>query len=730
MSKKFLSELGLKGVYRTSTDNLLEDFYTPCLASARTYDRAVGFFSSSLFSSAFSGISEFIKSDSRMRLIIGHPLSDEEYDIVESADDNKDIDDYLTSAFDEIVEKLETEVDIHRYELFKYLVYSGRLQIKFAIRVKGMYHEKIGIFRDDMGNEVVFQGSANETDFANSQSKNFESIMVFNNWSTPENIYYEYTHPFKIGFEKLWKGSDIDTLVVDIPSAIYKKVVSSVNTQILGSVQSEIELEVLNEIRKSNLMPSIPEKLNGMTFSLKEHQKQAIDNWAKIGNEGQYVRGILRLATGSGKTITSICCAIRLYNMLRSNKRKLAFIVAVPYDNLAEQWVETLRLFNFSPIKCYRESRVWENKLANAKQHLMTDVIDHVCIVVVNKTLSTDRFSKYIDSISEYTEVFFLGDECHNHASTAKIESLPNARYRMGLSATPFYDDDNDDEFSDVKKMLLTGYYGDVVANYTLEDALSDQVLTPYKYNVYPAYLNEEESLEYIQLSVQISKKIAMGEMDNKSDDSLMSLFSKRSRLIANITDKIRALESVISKVRGEDKRHTLFYCGDGSVDINSDETIRQVDNVAKILTGNGWNVNRFTSTEGPLSRVNIMSDFKNTYIDGLVAIRVLDEGIDVPVCKSAYILASSKNPRQYIQRRGRILRKYPGKEYATINDFMVIPSSDMMNSGHGKKLIKSELKRIVEFNSLAINSSETNESIKDILKYNDINIEELEYLI
>ncbi|WP_172380627.1 DEAD/DEAH box helicase family protein [Vibrio sp. Vb339] len=725
-----LNEILLKSVYRSNNDSLLEDFYIPCLHASSSYDRAVGYFSSSLFYEALKGLSGFVYNNGKMRLIIGHPLSSDEFNIVKESEDFGEVESFLENKYEEIVNSLDTKSSIHRLEVFKFLILNGQLEIKFALRRTGMYHEKIGRFSDDAGNEVVFQGSANETEFANASSKNFESIMVFANWKAPEEIFNEYTKPFTYGFQRLWDNEEDDTITFDVSSSLYEKITKNAKkTPSEFSLDEELKLEIFERNQK-RAGPNIPKLLNDIPFELKKHQLEAIENWKKIGSEQNGIRGILKLATGAGKTITSISCAVRLYNMLKTKGQKFSLVVAVPYDNLAEQWVDILRVFGFDPIKCYRSSSKWKSELNKAQQQLITEAIDNVCLVVINKTLRKEVFQEYISKIDKITYQFFIGDECHHHSSLGLAKALPNSSFRMGLSATPYYEEDSLIEYSDERKQILSNYYGEVVSTYDLGDALRDDVLTPYKYFIHPVFLNENESEEYINLSKEIGHKFAMGESLDSEQSNLSSLLSARSRLLANLDNKLDALKIAMSKIPKDDKCHSLVYCGDGYVDIDNQENRRQVDVVSSLVNKLGWTNQKFTSTEGKLARHQIMKSFKDGAIDALIAIKVLDEGIDVPVCKRAFILASSKNPRQYIQRRGRILRKSPGKLSADIHDFLIIPSQDIMDAGYGKSLLKSEFSRVVESNTLALNSAEINIYIRELLSEHNINLDELECLI
>ena len=448
--------------------------------------------------------------------------------------------------------------------------------------------------------------------------------------------------------------------------------------------------------------PSIPHIINGHKFELKEHQKEALNNWKKRGI------GILALATGAGKTITSIYGAVKLYQQAKN----LFLVIAVPYQNLADQWLEVLGTFGIKAIPCYRNTALWKENLQSAIDRYNSGVDDFVSAVVVNRSLNTDNFQIIIKQVIKSKPFMFIGDECHHHSSALYSSFLPqNAEYRIGLSATPEHYLDED------RNISLSDYYGQIVANYTLIDAIKDKVLTPDNYHVVPVKLEEDEFEEYLSISSQISKLSFGGEkIDNPS---LTSLLMKRSRLLGGARGKIIKLRETLRNANPE--AHTLFYCGDGMVEDNSSKNgeSRQIEVVTKIASENGFVPSRFTADENLKQRRHILEGFKDGSIKSLVAIKCLDEGIDIPACKTAFILASSANPRQFVQRRGRILRKSKGKDVATIYDFVVYADVQNETEQTVKKssdILKNELKRVAEFASVSLNRHETYNTLRPVL--------------
>ncbi|MBL3529627.1 MAG: DEAD/DEAH box helicase family protein [gamma proteobacterium endosymbiont of Lamellibrachia anaximandri] len=469
-----LSDLSLKNVYRSGKDDLLKDFYIPVLLEAKYYDRAVGYFSTSLIAYALKGISSIVKNDGRMRLVVGCPLDQDEFDALKEGNELRSVSKILHSELDKIIESSVSKIEKTRLHLFMMLIATNRLEMKFAFKPKGMYHEKIGIIRDENDNKILFHGSANETINAIRPDLNYESIAVYRNWN-PE-IYSSYAQEFENGFEELWGGKDKNIMTIDMPSDVYEKIsqayVKSV-TQVIEAGYDEIaDISELFEEREYNY-PVIPKTLNGNPFKVFEHQTEALKNWFSNGRAG-----LFRLATGSGKTITSMYGVSTIFEKSK-RPRKMLFVVAVPYQALAEQWVKELALFNMKPIKCFGSKVGWEDKLSNSINLLQSGNVEFVSVVVVNRTLVSSRFKSLILRMSE-ENIVFVGDECHRHATEKIMASLPKASFKMGLSATPYLEDEElQYEGPNAEKEMLTGYYGNVVADYSLTQALSSGILTP-----------------------------------------------------------------------------------------------------------------------------------------------------------------------------------------------------------------------------------------------------------
>lgn len=690
-----LKSLTLKDVYRSDEDDLINELYIPCLSEAISYDRAVGFFSSESLALAAKGISKLIKNDGRMRLIIGHPLDLDEYEAVSNGSSTTwstmQIQEKLIQVLDDDLEGIQS----YRLSLLRWLIACGRLEIKFALRKVGMYHEKIGVVVDESSDYIVFHGSSNETMYGLAQGYNSESITIFPSWTEGLGSIAEN---YKSSFETLWSGRRGSTVTISLSDAEYQAVAKRL---VKNADKPELDIEEIDDDFNGNSIdafePKIPQFLGGSPFLIRDHQKRALENW--MANE---FRGIFKLSTGSGKTITAIFGAIRMYEGFG----KLCVTIAVPYIELAKQWTETLRLFNIQAIGCFEDSSKWTVALKNAVDNFQFGGQKFICSVVVNKTLSGPHFSKVISEVpGEYH--LFIGDECHRHGSESIQEFLPKTNYRIGLSATPYSEDEEleTNEVVNSRKERLTNYYGRIVSEYTLGDAIRDEVLCEYEYFIHPVRLTEDEQESYETLSSKIAQSLAFNS-DFEDNEPLTKLLGERARLLGEAEGKFTKLASLLRNGCEGLGSHMLFYCPEGSSE-HQGQTKRNIEAVTKILMSSNILNSEFTSRQGPSERREILRAFKAGTIKALVSMKVLDEGIDIPACNTAFILASSRNERQYVQRRGRILRRSPGKDKATIHDFVVLPAVGWEKTPASMALLRAEAKRVAEFASLAKNSNE-----------------------
>lgn len=701
-----LRDLSFKAVYRSDEHSLLRDFYIPALEASTRYDRAVGFFSAGMLSYAAQGLSALIANAGRMRLIFGGELTFEDAEAIQRGYDLRSISDRVGRAIVHAIESVEELLYNKRLEALAYMIAASRLDVKVALRPRGMYHEKIGIFGDGE-HTVVFQGSANETTSALLSDLNFESINVFPSWRAELR---DHAQPYIDGFERLWANETKGTLVLDFPEAAREKLVRiarRANPPITQAVELALAARTQTDEQPGDYdgLPEVPKCFGGEHFEMRNHQTKALNAW-----RANACCGILAHATGSGKTITAIYGATKVFTAMK----QLFLVVAVPYVNLAEQWLRMLRSFNITALACYGLSARWSKALAEVVDSFRLGGTRFGCVVVVDRTLVKAEFQTAMARIPG-DQFLFVGDECHHHASI--VTRLPeHARLRLGLSATP------EDSVTSEVAPALSAYYGPVVDAFGLAEALDTKLLTPYEYHVVRVELTASETEEYAEITRKLGRIFgAAGDGRGGLGEAAQKLLFQRARLLGRAENKLVALRALLGTMKPQPL--TLFYCGDGSTeDERTGESIRQVQAVSSILYEHHWRPAIFTADEDRKEREAILQRFRVGDIDALIAIRCLDEGIDIPACRAAYMLASAQSSRQYVQRRGRVLRRSPNKDRALVTDFVVtVPPAFGEGETYARNLLRSELRRVAEFARLAVNSVDAYRKLRDLLEIYDL---------
>lgn len=687
-----LRDLPLRQSYRSDEDNLVRDFYVPCLSVSTLYRRAVGFFSSSALAAAAKGLHVFVGGGGQMQLIASPVLSPEDIAAIESGYTERQA---IESA---AVERVLTAPQFahpvrQRLELLAWLIAANRLDVKIVVRSSaagnGLYHEKLGLFSD--GNDfVAFTGSPNES--ATGLEANFECIDVYCSWRVEDRDRAET----KVAqFEKLWEDRTTSLSVYPFPEAARRSLLRLRPTK-MPEHDPEDEGRAEGVVVREG--PRLPKKL-----VLRSYQLEAIDNWYRANG-----RGTLKMATGSGKTITALAAAAKLYKDIALQ----ALVIVVPYRHLVTQWAHECEAFEVQPIRCYESRREWLRTLEAALSDLViAQTRDFVCAIVTNATFSGESFQQVLRYFPEKTLI--IGDEAHNLGAEHLSRALPtNIRLRLALSATPerWFDEEGTQELFD--------YFGPVIKpEFTLRDALRDGALVPYQYHPVFIDLTEDEAEEYRELSRKIGKAMARSpEGMVEGSPQLEALLFRRARLLGSAQNKLVALREIMRERL--ETSHTLFYCGDGQVEEPvTGESMRHIEAVSQMLGHElGYRVAKYTAETELDERTALSQRFASGLLQGLVAIRCLDEGVDIPSTQTAFILASSTNPRQFIQRRGRVLRRAPGKERATIFDFIVEPpESGLEGFDVERRLLERELRRYIEFADLALNAGEARGQIVDL---------------
>ncbi|WP_333091027.1 MULTISPECIES: DNA phosphorothioation system restriction enzyme [unclassified Microcoleus] len=438
------------------------------------------------------------------------------------------------------------------------------------------------------------------------------------------------------------------------------------------------------------------------SLELRQYQRAAVDNW--FANRG---RGTLKMATGCGKTITALAIATELYNKINLK----VLLVICPYCHLVNQWARESEKFGLKPILAFENARSWQNKLAAGLYEVRAIEGLFLTIITTNATLMSDSLQSQIRYFPEKTLI--IGDEVHNLGAPRLGQSLPrNIGLRLALSATP------QRHFDEQGTESILDYFGPVLQpELTLADAIRQKALVHYLYYPILVELTEAETRKYSYLTKKIGWAL-WGDEKVSENDILTTLLMQRSRLIGAAANKLTALRKLMSNRL--DTAHTLFYCGDGAIEGSARRNNnRQLTETAKLLGSElGYRVNTYTAATPLAERERLRQQFESGELQGLVAIRCLDEGVDIPAIRNAVILASSSNPRQFIQRRGRILRPHPGKERATLFDMIVLPPDLGRETLEVERnLLRKELKRFLEFADLADNAGEARVKLLQLQK-------------
>lgn len=723
-------DLDLKPEYRSLLDDVIRDFYIPVLKRASMYQRAVGFFSSSALLELSTGICGLVENGGKIQLIASPKLSADDIEAIN--DGIKRRDEVIEEALLRELREPKGKFEEVRLNLLSNLIAAGRLDIKIAFlesdNAIGMFHEKLGLMYDSENNIIAFSGSMNES--ANAFTTNYEAIDVFTSWSKDEDRVFSK----QSAFNAMWNDYEPSIRVLDFPkigAAIIEKY------KITDTIETFSEEEYFSgksshdDKNENTVGPAVPEFVH-----MRPYQLDAISEWAS-----RDYKGIFDMATGTGKTYTALAAISQLYQDKRNN---LAVIIICPYQHLVEQWKEDIVAFGMKPIVCYSASsqRNWRERLKTAVTSFNLGVQKHFCMVTTNATFSLDYVQAEILRLSG--NIVLVVDEAHNFgAENLSKALLPHIPYRLALSAT--IDRHGDPEGT----QKLYDYFGEKCIEYTLKDAIDNDMLTPYYYHPVPVSLNEAELTEYLDLTAKIRKNVHADKNGKvQLSEYAKMLLIKRARIVAGAAEKITVLHDLMKDYQTDNQ--ILVYCGattmhdvdyqEGKIQIDE---ARQIDIVASML-GNDLNmrVTKFTSEESAEERERIKSDFaEGTHLQALVAIRCLDEGVNIPSIRTAFILASSTNPKEYVQRRGRVLRRCPGKSHATIFDFITLPIPLDLVDQYDREVIESveslakrEIIRMKDFASIAENPFDSDSLISKIQSRYDIefpvdDMEEDEYV-
>lgn len=708
------TELKIHEAYETGTDDLVMGFYVPMLANAKRYDRIAGFFSSTSLALAARGIAGLIANDGIMRIVASPRLSSEDVAMINGSVENPDtlIAECLLKGIDG--KDISDQFCRDHVAALGWMLANGRLEMQIAVvtdyagrLISDQYlvHQKVGIFYDKEFNALSFSGSNNET--ASGWLGNVEEFKTFKSWE-PSQLPYLQSDQRK--FDAFWSHQRKGVRVENLPEAVAEKLIEIGKDFDIERIAIQKYFDHINSEGKSRNQ-----------LRLFYYQEDAVEKWIDNGKNL-----LLEMATGTGKTRTAIGC---IRYALKNQDKQLLTVIACPQSTLTMQWksdIESLDLgveIDATQI-CDSTQHGWKRELKTKCRQLVAGMYDNLLVYTTHQTCSSSDFIDIIQNVKR-VDRFFIGDEVHGMgAAKTRKGLLETYNMRLGLSATPSR------WFDEKGSALITDYFGNDSYKFTIEQALSTpNPLTnkPFlvNYNYYPCFisLTDDELEEYKKLSEKI---IRMNNSKNKEEfaDILEYLLFQRADIEKEAENKYAELERILDEMQkecennGERIKDTIIFVSDG-----------QLARVLQILKKKRITTHKFTQAEGTEAsskfggiseREYLIKQFTQGKYQVLVAIKCLDEGIDIPSAQTGIIMASSTNPREYVQRVGRIIRQAPGKSSATLYDMILHPDlsgfRDETLADFEEKVFRKEMVRVKDLCANALNNTKVLREIYSVL--------------
>ena len=702
-----LRDLEWAPTYSTDKDDLVGTFYLPCLERATRYRRAVGYFSSRVLALIAPAIEGFYARNGKMQLVASPALSEQDRATIRAAYRQRASADELQKDTT-VIECLRRYLDPDRVvadeerlrlRLLAGMIRDGLLDIRVAVRMHpdgsvDLYHEKIGVFEDAAGDFVTFNGSPNES--WNGWVSNAESFSLHRSWG----VEALHAHSERSLFSETWTRQRGGVAVFDLNEAV---------TSALFERFPPIDpASALSQGMRSFRLPgdiAAPPSALGLTtptwlseHGLRPYQQDCIDLWAAAGH-----RGTLALATGTGKTAIALSAAQRFAEHHAQAKMSTVVLVVVPTKGLADQWRRNALEFGFEVTVCYSSAPHWRHHAELALSAVQGSRPLVQCLIVTADTMTGTKWDNFANTIASLANgLLVIGDEMHSLGTRRRLACLPDRDDdhvgRIGLSATPRRHNDEQGTAA------LLDYFGDVLASIDIAEAIRIGALCPYSYTPLVARLNNSEQSEFDRLSKEIGGAWQRARQDIEKFHRIAGTFlTQRVSLLSHAEDKTAKGLSLAKTLGGT--RYQIIYTGEG---VHPLTQVSQIDYLLEQLRAAEIRADKFVyQTEADQRHTNL-NMFRRGDLDVLVAMRCLDEGIDLPEARRGIILASTQNPRQFVQRRGRLLRTAPGKRSAELFDILCLPTSPPEKSSPAyaaeRRLVARELTRALELAEAATN--------------------------
>ena len=706
--------------YSTKREHKPTDFFNKALSNSSRLDLGLGYFSSACFNVLACGFAHFIKNGGKMRLYINPNVSEEDYNLLKGAD-SSEIEQYVINSYEEL-RKIFSRRDELFFRCLSYLISNQRIEIKIILlEEEGIAHEKFGIFTDTEGNEVAFNGSMNLT--AHGLTKNIEAIDAICSWRSPEDR--ERIKCYHDDFKHFWENEDSDAKVF-LAKDFCNRIVTEYPVENLDELVL-LEKRVIQEIILEKIAhyvdkPRFPSKFKNGPLP---YQIEAYEAWKKKGK-----KGIFAMATGTGKTITSLNCALEEF--IEDDFYRL--IILVPSLALVEQWGEEVHSFKYrNIIKVSSENASWKQDLAKmtTKMALGRDV--NYVIISTYQSFVMNDFQVLLPKLSK--GAILIADEAHNIGS----ESVRNAfrrltiTRRIALSATPnrVYDEEGTKE--------IESFFNDTYPytySFSMRRAIREERLMPYFYFPFPVKLEDDEMQQYAIITRQLTQLYNNkgGFSDTERAKRLLLI---RKNILHKARKKMDVFRSIIRGIGEKKLKYCFVYSAAGKRARNDEIEDEQLDEyilkqMQRVLKETFPNVtcNSYTGEDSKEMRKQKLTAFANGHLDVLFAKNCLDEGVDVPRAEYGIFTSSTGNPRQFVQRRGRLLRRHEDKHFAYIFDMVVVPDFnspyyDRRFWNMEKSMVENEMRRVANFCSMASNYYSGALSILDeIISFYEIDLD------
>lgn len=641
----------------------------------------------------------------------------------------------LQEKFGEILEKdffEKKEFPFEEYlKLLGWLLYNKRLEIKLMILVnkdgspsKGILHEKIGLFSDKEGNRVSFSGSANLTQYG--WTINREEISVFASWSNGVEGYVQ-DHISK--FNYYWDNQDPSLIHLAFPVKIRQKLLKNKANSLDEVDFEDIDNLAVEQHRKTDfeqfslilqeksqwnhhsgfLKPVIE------TLELRPHQCRAISYL-----EEKNYSGFLEMATGSGKTLTAIFASYKLIKRTLELDKEILSIIIVPDAYLVKQWETEIAKFTPNYMTCYSETANWRDKAIKRVRDLNWEVKKFFYFIGTLKSLN-EEFWKTLEKKIERkkVEILVIADEAHSLGSPLGLAFLHRNRflYKIGLSATPYRFNKN--EIAEVLEWFCDN---DEPFQYDLKAAQDEDQLMRFEYKFFTVNMPMEDFEEFIRLTKKIGRNAAGAKKSEKQAKYLSKLMIERSDILKKCQEKLVEVKEIINHLINEKRlKFAVIYCRDKDQRESINKILLSIRNGQTIKEKISWN--KIDGEMEILQKEKVIDQLTEEKINLIIAMKCLDQGVDIPSLSTAIFVSSSGSPLEHIQRAGRLLRKSDEKaDRVYLYDIVVLPPENIEEQlkEYAKRVFDIEKKRALFFSEYSENYHETNLRILNLKKKYD----------